>query len=363
MSLAILGLGTAVPDGTVTQDEALHAARVMGGSALQGATWLPAAYAHSGIRERHQIHGRPVVCDLVNGTRTSGSPFVPAGDGWEPPSTRARMRMYAVEAPPLAMRASAAALREAQTTAAAVTHLVTVSCTGFVAPGIDLALIRGLGLRPTVQRTHVGFMGCHGAVNGLRVAGAFAAADPEAVVLTTAVEVCSLHYYFGAEPDKVIANALFADGAAAVVGRAGGDGCRVAATGSCLIPDSADAMGWTVGDRGFEMTLSRQIPRLIARHLRPWMADWLGGHGLTVETVGSWAIHPGGPKILSAVEEALALPAAVTAVSREVFAGHGNMSSPTVLFILDRLRRENAPRPCVMLGFGPGLVAEAALVL
>jgi len=195
------------------------------------------------------------------------------------------------------------------------------------------------------------------------VASAFAAADPAAVVLTAAVEVCSLHYYFGGEPDKVIANALFADGAAAVIGRAGEQGWRVAATGSCLIPDSADAMGWTVGDRGFEMTLSRQIPRLIAKHLRPWMGEWLAGHGLTVETVGSWAVHPGGPKILSAVEESLGLPAAVTAVSRAVFAEYGNMSSPTVLFILDRLRRMNAPRPCVMLGFGPGLVAEAALVV
>ncbi len=120
-------------------------------------------------------------------------------------------------------------------------------------------------------------------------------------------------------------------------------------------------MGWTVGDHGFEMTLARQIPALIARHLRPWVEGWLAGHGLTVETVGSWAVHPGGPKILSAAEEGLNLPPAALAVSRAVFAGYGNMSSPTVLFILDRLRRANAPRPCVALGFGPGLVAEAVL--
>ena len=120
-----------------------------------------------------------------------------------------------------------------------------MSCTGFVAPGVDLALIRGLGLRPTVERTHVGFMGCHGALNGLRVANAFAAADPAARVLLCAVELCSLHYYYGWQPDKVVANALFADGAAAVVG-SGGEGpgrWRVAATGSCLIPRLGEGDG------------------------------------------------------------------------------------------------------------------------
>lgn len=122
-------------------------------------------------------------------------------------------------------------------------------------------------------------------------------------------------------------------------------------------------MTWTVGDHGFEMTLSRSAPRLIAAHLRPWLSAWLDLHGLTVPGVASWALHPGGPKILEAVEEALGLPPAATAAARAVFAEHGNMSSPTILFVLDRLRREGAPRPCVALGFGPGLAAEAALFL
>ena len=120
-------------------------------------------------------------------------------------------------------------------------------------------------------------------------------------------------------------------------------------------------MGWTVGDHGFEMSLSRRVPGLIARHLRPWMESWLGDNGLSLADVGSWAVHPGGPKIVVAVEEGLALPREALAVSREVFANYGNMSSPTVLFVLDHLRKANAPRPCVALGFGPGLVAEAAL--
>jgi predicted naringenin-chalcone synthase len=122
-------------------------------------------------------------------------------------------------------------------------------------------------------------------------------------------------------------------------------------------------MGWTIGDHGFEMSLSRRVPGLIASHLRPWLESWLGDNGLSLADVRSWAVHPGGPKIVSAVEESLALPAEALAPSRAVFAEFGNMSSPTVLFILRKLREANAPRPCVALGFGPGLVAEAALFL
>jgi len=163
----------------------------------------------------------------------------------------------------------------------------------------------------------------------------------------------------------LVANAIFADGAAAVVGTGGNDsagGWTVTASGSCLIPESADAMAWKVGDRGFEMAMSRQIPSLIARHLRPWLEPWLNDNGLSLADVPSWAVHPGGPKILTAVQEGLGLPPEALAASWGIFRDYGNMSSPTVLFVLDRLRRENKPRPCVALGFGPGLVAEAALL-
>ena len=322
-------------------------------------------YAHSGIRTRHQVLGRGLFDDLVGGTRASGSPFLPDPDRPTTlgPSTGCRMGLYATEAPPLAVRAAAGALAESGFDPATIGHLVTVSCTGFAAPGVDLALITGLGLRPTVERTHVGFMGCHGALNGLRVANAYATADPSARVLVCAVELCSLHYHSGDNPEQAVANAIFADGAAAVVGSGTGTGTewRVAATGSCLIPDSAGAMHWRVGDHGFEMGMTRRIPTLIARHLKPWLDAWLGDHGLSQADVGSWAVHPGGPKIVAAVEESLGLPAGATAVSRGVYADCGNMSSPTVLFILGRLRAADAPRPCVAIGFGPGLVAEAVL--
>jgi predicted naringenin-chalcone synthase len=366
MSFAILGLGTALPSTVVGRAESLAIARSLCPRSEEQATWLPAMFAGTGVETRNIVLGADVVADVVHGTRHSGSPFLPTGAPDDRgPTTAERMRHYAALAPPLALRAAAAALRQSGLPPAALTHLVTVSCTGFHAPGVDRALIDELGLAPTVQRTHVGYMGCHGALNGLRVARAFAA-EPTARVLLCAVELCTLHYYYGWDPAKVIANALFADGAAAAVGgpaaAAPPGAWRVDATGACLLPDSADAMTWTVGDHGFEMTLSKNVPRLIAAHLRPWLEGWLGACGLTLPSVGSWAIHPGGPRILDAAEEALGLPCAATAASREVLAAHGNMSSPTLLFILDRLRAAAAPRPCVALGFGPGLMAEAALL-
>jgi predicted naringenin-chalcone synthase len=380
MSFAILGMGTALPDTTITQDEGLRVARSLCCRTPEQATWLPVMYGGTGIDTRHlSLHEAVVRAVLGGATAPRPAPpaagadgavphsvFVPTGEPDDAgPTTGQRMRVYAAAAPPLALLATRRALEDARLAPAAVTHLVTVSCTGFAAPGVDFALVEGLGLAPTVARTHVGFMGCHGAINGLRVAAAFSRADAAACVLLCATELCSLHYHYGWDPEKMVANALFADGAAAVVGgpapAAGPEAWQVAATGSCLFPDSADAMTWSVGDHGFEMTLSARIPELLGRHLGPWLAAWLGPHGLTAATVASWAVHPGGPRILTAIEEALALPRSATAVSREVLAACGNMSSPTVLFILERLRDRGAPRPCVALGFGPGLVAEALL--
>lgn len=359
MNLVIRGIGTAVPPMTVTQDESVRIARSLGGE-FADSEMVTAVYEQSEIHNRHMVHSRALIEDILAGTRLSESPYLPGEPGG--PSTGIRMAHYAKNAPPLAVQAASKAIIDAEFLPSAVTHLITVSCTGFIAPGLDVPLIQGLGLRETVQRTHVGFMGCHGAINGLRVANAFAAADPHAVVLVVAVELCSLHYYYGGEPGKVVANALFADGAAAVVGSAGNDSWQLAATGSVLLPDSTKEMGWTIGDHGFEMTLTKKIPRLIASQLRPWMEEWLAGNGLTIEEVGNWAIHPGGPKILNAVEEGLSLSHQMLKPSRSILANYGNMSSPTVLFILERLRSENAARPIVVLGFGPGLVAEVALI-
>ena len=173
------------------------------------------------------------------------------------------MDRYHREALPLATEACRKALAESGLAPAEITHLVTVSCTGFAAPGVDVGLIKGLGLRPTTVRTNVGFMGCHGAINGLRAAAGYTGSDPKARVLLCCVELSSLHYYYGWNPKRMVGNALFADGAAAVVGTPADGGGRLdgGGHGSCLFPDSEHAMSWHVGDHGFDMTLSAKVPQ------------------------------------------------------------------------------------------------------
>ncbi|MGI8982018.1 MAG: type III polyketide synthase [Pirellulaceae bacterium] len=364
MNFSILGLGTAVPPHSMSQQEATELAQQVVCRTEQQQRLISVLYRKAGVENRytalpHRIAEQWLPLAGANDFPTDRPPTLG-------PTTAERMQFFAEHAPPIALSASQQALDQAAMAPSEITHLVTVSCTGFDAPGVDTALIRGLGLRPTTQRIQVGFMGCHGAINGLRAAQAIAGADPTARVLLCAAELCSLHYRFAWDPERIIANALFADGAAAVVGAATSHETRhswsVAATGSCLIPDSMDAMTWRIGDHGFEMTLHAQVPELIHKHLRPWLEEWLPQQGQSLGSIASWAIHPGGPRILSAIAESLNLPVQATSVSREILAGYGNMSSPTVLFIVNRLREMNAPRPCLALGFGPGMFAEAALL-
>ena len=355
MSFAILGMGSAVPPLRYAQEETAELSARVAGRTEKEALALHAVFRKTHIEGRHLVHGRPLFEALRAGDRET------LGAASSGPGTAARMEEYQREALPLAAAAARLALAQSDLTARSISHLVTVSCTGFAAPGVDIGLIRALELPATVERTHVGFMGCHGALNGLRVARAIGDSDPMARVLLCAVELCSIHFHYGWDPSRVTGNALFADGAAALVGAAGKEGWRIRANGACLFPECEDAMSWKIGDHGFLMHLSPRVPGLIVAHLRPWLASWLGGHGLSIDDVASWAVHPGGPRILASVEEALELPVGTCRVSFDVLTRVGNMSSPTVLFILEELRRANAPRPCVALGFGPGLAAEAAL--
>lgn len=280
------------------------------------------------------------------------------------PSTSERMSFYAREALPLALPAAQRALQKAAMAPELVKQLITVSCTGFVAPGVDCSLIQSLHLSPEIGRTHVGFMGCHGCLNALRVASAYCQAG-SAPVLVCAVELCSLHFQFGWQTDYLLANSLFSDGAAALLltSKDGSGAWRLAASGSYIVPDSASAMTWSIGDHGFAMTLSSAVPTLVHLNLRTWLESWLHNHGLSISDIKSWAVHPGGPRILDAVQESLNLSGSALTTSREIFSECGNMSSPTVIFILERLQQRGQTPPCVMLGFGPGLTIEAALLL
>jgi alkylresorcinol/alkylpyrone synthase len=363
MTYAILGLGTAVPSHTMSQEESAALAREVICRTDQQARVLTGLYQKAGVKNRYTVLPHQTALDYMP-DRADISPGL-ATEVVLGPTTAERMQFFAQHAAPLAHQAAALALDESGIDRRRITHLVTVCCTGFAAPGVDVELIDALQLRSTTQRIQVGFMGCHGAINGLRVAQALTTADAGARVLFCAVELCSLHYRFNWDPPRMVANALFSDGAAAVVGSGerpnDSQTWTVAATGSCLLPDSKDAMTWRIGDHGFEMTLAANVPDLIRQHLRSWLAGWLDEHGHSIASVGSWAIHPGGPRILHACGEALGLAREQLAGSEEVLAQFGNMSSPTVLFILDRLRKRKAPLPCVSLAFGPGLAAEAVL--
>ncbi|MFG0328615.1 MAG: type III polyketide synthase [Phycisphaerales bacterium] len=364
MSVSITGIGLATPAHFLEQREAARIAEPRCVETVQSKARLRAFFLRSGVESR-----RLVVVEGRNGHGPETPFFRDRADASDRgPTTGERMRRYEQDAATLATAAAEGALADSGWRATSITHLVTVSCSGFSAPGVDLTLMRRFGLRPTVERTHVGFMGCHGALNGLRVAKAIVEADPEARPLLVSVELCSLHFQYDSDPGKLVANALFSDGAAAVTCAATSEAGRwsVVSTGSCIVPDSADAMRWRIGDHGFEMTLAPSVPELIERRLRPWLSEWLGASGLRIDDIESWAAHPGGPKVLSAVEQALSLSSGSTADSRAVLAELGNMSSATVLFIFDRIRRRvqesSTTGPLVMLAFGPGLACEAALL-
>ena len=391
MPVNLLGIGTALPTHRLSQAESAAMAQRLSATNDVQATLLRRLQRRSGVAFRHSV----LLAD-ADGPLQERLPFY--GDA--NPTTAERMARFAAEAGPLALRASSAALAAAAVDPAAITHLVTVCCTGFQAPGFDLDLIQGLPLAADVARTQVGFMGCHGALNGLRVAHAFVEADAGARVLLCALELCSLHQQLGWHPERVVANALFADGAAATVlaaagqlaagvgagaeagvaasaGAEAGAGAgavpgpgplplappwRLLASGSTVLPDSADAMAWTIADHGFEMGLSPRVPALIAARLAPWLDGWLAARGLDRAAIGSWALHPGGPRLLESVRDCLDLPASAIEPSTAVLRECGNLSSATILVILDRRRLACAPLPCLALAFGPGLCVEAALL-
>ena len=365
MSLAILGIGTATPKRRIAQRDAAELATSFAEGETGHDRVVAAIYRQTRIRSR----GSVLLDDP--GTQAYSQTFFPPASLAEPdgPSTKVRMDRYAAEAGPLAIAAAASALADAGIDVSEVTHLVTCSCTGFANPGVDLELIGRLGLSASVARTHVGFMGCHGAFNALRVAEAFVAARPESVPLVVCVELCSLHFQYGSRSDVIVANSIFADGAAALVGchpsqrrETRGPTWLLEHQWSSVLPASRDEMGWAIGDHGFEMNLSAAVPGTVGMHLPATVAAGLTDAGLSLEAVDSWAVHPGGPRVLAAVEESLALPPEALAISREVLAEHGNMSSATILFILEQLIRGDAAGPCVAMAFGPGLTAELALL-
>jgi alpha-pyrone synthase len=285
------------------------------------------------------------------------SPVAPGGfySGNRLPPTSRRMALYADAAPELALRAIAALGQK--TSLDGVTHLVVASCTGFVAPGVDQIIAERLGLDPGVERTLVGFMGCYAAVAALRVAHYIARSDREARVLVVAVELSTLHLIDSHELEPLLAMLQFADGAAAAMVSAEPSSLAIGRFFATGIPDSRELIRWTIGDEGFEMHLSGEVPGRIAGALRepPTRARLLQGRD-SAEL--RWAVHAGGRSVLDAVEGALDLPADALDASRSVLARFGNMSSATLMFVLADMIGGGAIDHGVALAFGPGLAAE-----
>jgi predicted naringenin-chalcone synthase len=244
--------------------------------------------------------------------------------------------------------------------AQAVTHLIAVSCTGLSAPGLDLQLVERCGLDPSVERTVVGFMGCYAAVNALKLARHIVRSEPEARVLVVSVELCTLHLQETSDLEQVLSFLVFGDGCAAALVSGDPVGLSLDRFHAALLPEAAEQITWTVGDQGFDMFLSGQVPASVGRALRIGRERILDGVGIA--DMDLWAVHPGGRSVLDAVETTLGLPPAALTASREVLREFGNMSSATLLFVLERIMGRATPgeRGCAM-AFGPGLTAETLL--
>jgi predicted naringenin-chalcone synthase len=341
----IVGLGSALPGGPVAQD-ALWAgffARHHGGGRL----------AERIFRDVGVVHRQAVANPLAGDDVT----------GW---STGDRMRRYAAESVPLGKGAVGAALADAGLAADEVGLFAVVSCTGYATPGLDIRVAADLGMAPTVQRLMIGHMGCYAAVPGLGAVADFAAARNRPAALL-ALELPSLHVQPPTDDiEQVVSHALFGDAAVALVVAPGaGPGLEVVEVAAVTDPATADHMSWDVTDHGFRMGLSPRVPDVLGRHVRPMVDRLLASHGLGIDEVDGWAVHPGGPRILDTVQDRLELPADALAASRAVLAAHGNCSSATVPLVIDALRAAGCPRPgghAVALAFGPGLTLYAALL-
>lgn len=287
-------------------------------------------------------------------------PFGPGGF-YRPgafPSTGERMRVYQQEAPKLALDA-VESLRAQGADLESVTHLIVTSCTGFYAPGLDIDILREAGLAAGVQRTLIGFMGCHAGLIGLRNARHIVESDPKAVVLMVNLELCSLHLQQTERLDRLVSFLLFADGAAASLITATPTGLSLGECASHLSLADAERMAWHIEDQGFAMTLDARLPARI----RQWFRDSeelspLRNAGL--DTL--WAVHPGGRLILDSVQEACGLSDSQMEPSRESLRRFGNLSSASIMFILRDLLaaapHSGPPRPGRAVAFGPGLTVE-----
>ena len=423
MPVTLRALQTVVPPTVLIQDQVRDIFSAQPGLSRLAQRLVTASFNLSGIDTRHSV-----IDELtLDGSTPDPQFFDSATQQLLRPSTRVRNELYIVEATKLFVEAGRRALEACPGIEASdITHVVTVSCTGFYAPGPDYMLVRELGLNPATQRYHLGFMGCYASMPALRTAQQFVLADPNAVVLVVSAELCSLHLRTSDDPDTIVASSLFSDGAAAgiVSSRAPAAGEKALSLDlfeTVITPIGEGDMAWKIGDEGFEMILSTYVPHIIDQHIEGALAPLFardaalsvvlapqpaappvlvpsavsagvpegvsagsvatlaapvavaveapgatGATGATAATaIAHWAIHPGGRSILDKTEAKLGLSEAQLVPSRETLRNYGNMSSATILFVLKAILDAPATddgERVCAMAFGPGLTVESGLM-
>jgi alpha-pyrone synthase len=324
---------------------------------------LKTIFKATGIDYRHSV--------LEDYGKTSGFTFYSQAENFEPiPSTEKRINIFRENAVGLSKAAVEQLVqRYPSTKLQEVTHLVVACCTGMYAPGLDIDLVKQLQLKSTVQRTAINFMGCYAAFNALKVADAFCKSDEQAKVLIVCTELCSLHFQRAATEDNILANALFGDGSAALFVEAKTESplkLSLEKFHSDLSENGEEFMAWTVGDLGFEMKLSAYVPDIIRGGIKKLTLSLLSKISANLEDIKHFAIHPGGKKILQAIETELGLTRDQNSSAYKVLQQFGNMSSATVLFVLaevvSKLSERNRGERILSFAFGPGLTLESMVL-
>ncbi len=357
----ITSIGTANPKHKFSQHQIADFMTKAMGLSSDEAHQLKVLYRASGIETRHSV-----IEDYGN----ENFSFYKNNEALEPfPSSKERMKLFRREAISLSKQSAERCLSQLTLDRGEITHLIVASCTGMFAPGLDIELIRELGLRSNVERTSITFMGCYAAFNAIRVAKSFCAQDQKAKVLIVCTELCSIHFQKENNEDNILANALFADGSAALMVESLTDKkpvLKIEKSYCDLIPEAEKEMAWTIGDFGFEMKLSAYVPFAIKSGIKKLTSSLMSSNKVTRNDIGYFAIHPGGKKILEAIEAELDIKKEENGFAYSVLKQYGNMSSPTVLFVLykifDQLGASDDGKKILSFGFGPGLTLESLIL-
>ncbi|SEB45463.1 Predicted naringenin-chalcone synthase [Paramicrobacterium humi] len=355
MAITLASIASLTPDTVLVQSEVRDVFASQPDLSRLAQRLISTSFDQSGISTR-----RSAIVEFDNDTHVDEPQFYDRDSGLLlSPGTQARNELYTEAAGALYVEAARRATADIDTDT--ITHVITLSCTGFFAPGPEFLIARELGLRAGVQRYHLGFMGCYASMPALRLAHQLCEADPSAVVLVVSVELCTLHVRSSNDPDQIIASSLFADGAAAAIVHTGTGLASLDSFDTRITPTGEEAMAWTIGDEGFTMVLSSYVPHIIGEHITGALTPLLGD--TPARDIDWWALHPGGRSIVDRVESALELDPAQLGASRAVLNEFGNMSSTTVLFVIERILRDAVAgdRMCAV-AFGPGLTVESALL-